>query len=64
MLGYKKIGLAVGLYADYGPAQKLYFKLGYIPDGFGITYEYAQVIPGQSYCVDDSLLLWLTKSLI
>src|SRR5262249_13851967 len=26
---YKQIGLAVGLYADYGPAQRLYIKLGY-----------------------------------
>jgi ribosomal protein S18 acetylase RimI-like enzyme len=39
--GFKKIGIDVGLYADYGLAQKLYFKLGYIPDGNGITYKYS-----------------------
>jgi len=36
--GRKVIGLGVGLYADYGPAQRLYVKLGYCPDGNGITY--------------------------
>ncbi|MBA3721419.1 MAG: GNAT family N-acetyltransferase [Parachlamydiaceae bacterium] len=61
--GYKQIGLGVGLYKDYGSAQKLYFKLGYIPDGKGITYDYAFVTPGEKYPVDDDLLLWLTKSL-
>jgi hypothetical protein len=31
--GYNEIGIGVGLYRDYGPAQQLYFQLGYIPDG-------------------------------
>jgi GNAT superfamily N-acetyltransferase len=34
------IGLGVGLYADYGPAQRLYVARGYVPDGNGITYNY------------------------
>lgn len=62
-LGYKKIGLAVGLYKDYGKAQRLYAKMGYIPDGAGITYHNQPVVPGDSYPVDDDLLLWLTKAL-
>ncbi len=61
--GYTQIGIGVGLYQDYGPAQKLYFQLGYIPDGNGITYKGQPTIPGQTYPLDDDLLLWLVKSL-
>lgn len=61
--GYKKIGLGVGLYRDYGAAQKLYFQLGYKPDGRGVTYKCESVIPGEKYPIDDDLILWLTKSL-
>lgn len=59
--GYKQIGIGVGLYSDYGPAQQLYFHLGYIPEGNGITYKCLPTIPGQSYPLDDDLLLWLVK---
>ncbi len=62
--GYSIVGIGVGLYADYGPAQKLYFKLGYAPDGNGITYKYQPTTPGETYPLDDELLLWLKKSLI
>jgi len=63
--GFKNnyVGLGVGLYADYGVAQKLYLKRGYIPDGRGITYDYQFVLPGSSVRVDDDLLLWLLKQL-
>ncbi len=57
------VGLGVGLYADYGDAQKLYVKRGYIPDGHGITYNNNFVNPGSTVQVDDDLILWLTKSL-
>jgi GNAT superfamily N-acetyltransferase len=59
--GCTLIGIGVGLYRDYGAAQRLYFQLGYKPDGEGITYKHATVIPGESYQVDDDLILWLTK---
>ncbi len=62
-MGHSKIGLAVGLYHSYGKAQRLYSKMGYVPDGSGITYKNKAVVPGSSYAVDDDLLLWLTKSL-
>lgn len=62
--GYTKIGMGVGLYKDYGAAQRLYFRLGYQPDGEGITYKHAAVIPGEKYAVDDGLILWLTKRLV
>lgn len=57
------VGLGVGLYQDYGNAQRLYFKLGYSPDGNGITYNYDKVAPGKTTTLDDDLCLWLTKSI-
>lgn len=63
-LGSHIIGLGVGLYKDYGHAQKLYVKRGYIPDGLGVTYDYKPVKPGSSQPVDDDLVLWFTKKLI
>lgn len=57
----KKIGIGVGLYKDYGRAQKLYVHLGYVPDGQGVTYKYQPVVPGDSYPVDDDLVIWLKK---
>jgi len=57
------IGIGVGLYAAYGPAQRLYVKLGYMPNGRGITHGDDPVVPGRTYRVDDDLVLWLTKPL-
>lgn len=57
------IGIGVGLYADYGAAQRLYPKLGYRPDGRGITYREHPVAPGSSVPVDDDLVLWMTRRL-
>ena len=61
--GRSAIGLGFGLYADYGPAQRLYFRLGYRPDGHGITYANRLVAPMETVRLDDDLVLWLTKSL-
>ncbi len=61
--GYSEVGIGVGLYADYGVAQKLYFHLGYAPDGQGVTYKCQSVTPGQPYPFDDELILWLKKQL-
>lgn len=62
-MNYKHIGIGVGLYADYGAAQKLYVHLGYSPDGCGVTYKYQPTIPGESYPLDDELILWFKKYL-
>ena len=59
----KRIGLGVGLYKDYGNAQMMYNKRGYIMDGKGITYKNKQVTPGHSIMVDDELLIYLIKEL-
>lgn len=60
---YPSVGLGVGLYKDYGRAQRLYIQLGYVPDGEGVTYKYQPVIPGDAYPVDDDLVIWLKKDL-
>jgi GNAT superfamily N-acetyltransferase len=57
------VGIGVGLYDDYGAAQKLYVKRGYIPDGRGVTYQYRPVVPGNLIPLDDDLVLWFTKKL-
>lgn len=62
--GHRHIGLGVGLYADYGPAQRLYGALGYIPDGRGVTYDSVSATPGAAVLLDDDLLLWMVKTLI
>ena len=56
-----QIGIGVGLYSDYGPAQRMYVKRGYIPDGKGITYDYEYVPGGADKRVDDDLVLWFIK---
>jgi len=57
------VGLGVGLSVDYGAAQRLYVKRGYVPDGKGITHNYAYVQYYSSVQLDDDLVLWLIKSL-
>lgn len=61
---YEIIGIGVGLYKDYGSAQRLYCKKGYIPDGNGVQYDEKEVKPGTHVLVDDFLNLYFTKKLI
>ena len=60
---HKQVGIGVGLYKDYGFAQKLYVRMGYVLDGNGVTYKYQPVTPGDSYPVDDDLIIWFKKDL-
>lgn len=55
--------LAVGLYRGYGPAQRMYVKRGYIPDGKGAWYDDNLCKPYETYRLDDSLVLYLKKKL-
>lgn len=57
------IGLGVGLYKDYGSAQRLYTKNGYILDGNGLMCNNLEVKPGSDVFVDDNLLLYLYKKI-
>lgn len=56
-------GIGVGLYADYGAAQRLYVKRGYAPDGRDLISHRRRVIGGERVVVDDDLALYFTKVL-
>jgi len=56
-------GIGVGLYPDYGPAQILYVKRGYIPDGAGMFHEGVPTDLGRQIVVSDGTILYLTKHL-
>jgi ribosomal protein S18 acetylase RimI-like enzyme len=57
-------GIGVGLSADYGAAQILYIRRGYIPDGRGVSWRGAICQHGDQVSVDDGLVLYFTKVLI
>ncbi|MFC9690197.1 GNAT family N-acetyltransferase [Kribbella sp. NPDC056951] len=57
------VGIGVGLYPDYGNAQRLYVRRGYLPDGRGLIYDGRQVPPMETVRNDDSLTLMFTKVL-
>jgi ribosomal protein S18 acetylase RimI-like enzyme len=61
--GNEEIGICVALTKDYGPAQRLYVKLGYMPDGYGVTYDREFITAGTAYPVDDDLTLMMVKGL-
>ena len=61
--GHGEVGIGVGLYADYGSAQRLYARLGYVPDGRGVTSWGKPIVPGSRVRVDDELVLWMTRRL-
>ena len=58
-----KVTLGVGLHSGYGPAQRLYIKRGYIPDGTGVWYQNHQ--PAMNAVCEDigDLVLYLSKNL-
>lgn len=56
-------GIGVGMGPDYGAAQRLYTKRGYIADGRGLTSHGQHVSPGQNVRVDDDLVLYFTREL-
>ncbi len=57
-------GIGVGLAKDYGPAQILYVRRGYVPDGLGLSYNEHFPQYGELVRVDDDLVLCLTKRLV
>lgn len=61
--GCEHMGIAFGLHSSYGAAQRLYIKLGYIPDGEGATYDRKQIAYGDFKPLDDDLCLMLLKEL-
>lgn len=57
------VGIGVGMYPDYGNAQRMYSKRGYVPDGRGLTYKCRILEPMAKTIVDDELVLYFTKTL-
>ena len=56
--------LGVGLCREYGTAQRMYVKRGYIPDGSGVWYQNKQCVQYETVCtIDDDLVLFLSKRL-
>jgi ribosomal protein S18 acetylase RimI-like enzyme len=56
-------GIGVGLYPDYGQAQRMYARRGYLPDGRGLTCRGVPVEPGATVRIDDDVALMMTRRL-
>jgi len=54
-------GIGVGMYADYGSAQRMYVKRGYVPDGAGLVVDGVAPEPGSTIVLDDAPALMFTK---
>ena len=57
------VGISVPVSPQFGVAQQLYFKLGYAPDGNGVTYDREMLRHGQMVKCDDDLCMMLVKNL-
>ena len=53
--------LGVGLHLGYGPAQRLYIRRGYIPDGTGVWYRNQPLEMNATSQNNDDLVLYLVK---
>ena len=59
-----KVTLGVGLHSGYGPAQRLYVKRNYIPDGSGVWYQ-NQPLKMNALCHNsDDLVIYMIKELL
>ena len=56
-----KVTLGVGLHLGYGPAQRLYIRRGYIPDGTGVWYRNHPLEMNATCQNNDDLVLYLVK---
>ena len=56
-----KVTLGVGLHLAYGPAQRLYIRRGYIPDGTGVWYRNQPLEMNATIQNNDDLVLYLSK---
>jgi GNAT superfamily N-acetyltransferase len=58
-----QVGIGVGMYPDYGNAQRLYLLRAYVPDGRGLCYKNEALEPMAIAMNDDDLVLFSTKKL-
>jgi GNAT superfamily N-acetyltransferase len=56
-------GIGVCLHTDYGAAQVLYARRGYVPDGRGVHYNDHYPQYGEQVRIGDDLTLYLTRQL-
>lgn len=63
ILRAKISGIGVGLTQDYGVAQRLYVKNGYIPTAEGVSHHNKILKYGDQITIDDETILWFTKNL-
>jgi GNAT superfamily N-acetyltransferase len=61
--GIATLGITVGLSGEFGPAQQLYGRRGYVPDGRGACQGQRPLRKGMLVTMDDDLIIWLTKHL-
>lgn len=59
--GCSELGIGVGLHPAFGPAQRLYCSMGYVPDGQGVTYNRQSVAKNEMVRNDDDLSLMMVK---
>jgi GNAT superfamily N-acetyltransferase len=59
----RRLGICVGIFDAYGPAQRLYVRRGYVPDGRGVCRGHRPLHEGEVVAMDHDLLLWLVKEL-
>jgi GNAT superfamily N-acetyltransferase len=57
------VGIGVAMDPDYGAAQAMYVRRGYVPDARGLTSHGRHVAWGDTVKVDDDLVLYFTKAL-
>jgi GNAT superfamily N-acetyltransferase len=62
--GIARLGITVGLFDEYGPAQRMYGRRGYIPDGRGACQGQRPLSKGMQVSMDHDLIIWLTKDLV
>ncbi|MEF2245818.1 MULTISPECIES: GNAT family N-acetyltransferase [unclassified Paenibacillus] len=56
-------GIGVGVFSDYGVAQVIYVRRGYIPDGKGLHNGHRYINYGDNVVIDDDIVLYFTKKL-
>ena len=61
--GAGALGITVGLSEAYGPAQRLYVRRGYVPDGRGACQGQQPIRQGARVTLDHDVIIWLTKNL-
>jgi GNAT superfamily N-acetyltransferase len=61
--GIATLGITVGLFDEYGPAQRMYGLRGYIPDGRGACQGQRPPSEDTQVRLDHDVIIWLTKEL-